>query len=417
MGKYQYEWNTNENQQQRDYDWQKTAQQRQWAVEDYQTQIRDQDRIWQERFNAENEEYNRRILEGPSMQVQGLRAAGVNPAAGFTSGSGLSLPQVSSPSVSVPSSSVAVGGAPSTASSPPRSTVFLDIIQSLRELGQTARDGVMSYDTLNMLGANLSGKLSDNMLKDALVDYQYMANEVYRTFGSKEKATSILRDISESLLAASQGNKEEAMTMYYNSMSQLTDTQNKKEQEALPFISKWWQANIEQMSAGTVKLRQDVRTGQAQEQMYQSQGKYYDAIAATEDALRDWKALEAEFGSRLTKNEFIVADSTTQQRMNKIVNESVASDMLPEQMATALEKAHKENDWYEVNQILGIAQTGIEVYKAKNGGRIADAMDVRNELEDDWYNYQKTHYKSEESHTERYNGRTYNIKRTGYRRK
>lgn len=392
MSTYKYDFTADENEKQRTYDWQKMYEQQNLQSQDYREKLANDERIWQDRFNKENEEYNRRILEGTSMQVKGLQAAGVNPAAAFSSGSGLSLPAVQSPNTPAPSSFAGAGGSPSMIASPSSETKFLDILQSIRALGETAKDGVLSYDTLSMLGANLKGKLTDNQLKESIKDFQLMSNEVYKVFGRSEKGSEIMRNVTQSLLNASQGKKEEALEGYYKSMDELTKTTNKKEQEILPFISQWWQSSIKLMDANTRSANQDVLTGRAQAHYYHSAANEQDALAATEDALREWREMSAKYSAYIDKNEFTVLDGTTRNRMNKIVNESLASDVLPDQMRVDLERAKKDNDWYTVRQLLGIADRGIEVYKARNGGRMVSAMEVRNEIEDRYNRYLQDTY-------------------------
>lgn len=138
-------------------------------------------------------------------------------------------------------------------------------------------------------------------------------------------------------------------------------------------------------------LLSEIGVNQSETRRNDSVANYNNALARTENDMREWRVMSERYGAYLNKNQFTVLDGTTQQRMNRIVNETLASELLPEQVRVDLEKARKANDWYEVNQILGIVDTGVSAYSAykgaQNQGFYAQEMQVRNEINSRYNEY------------------------------
>lgn len=217
-----------ENQKDRDF---QTAQ---WQREfDAQTEF--QRSFWKEQFEAENA-YN-----SPTAQVARLQAAGINPAALVSNISGVSS-QAASPNSSSPSPSAPAGGHGLSGSIPtalPISTdaaLFSSLAQLNDSLNNAAKVGLQANEQNVMLQRNAANVSADTSLKQENARHMSLQNSIYATYGDKQAAAQLNKDLNEIELLKAEGKYKEALTKYNDV---LTSTEKQKfgyNEQAFPIM-------------------------------------------------------------------------------------------------------------------------------------------------------------------------------------
>lgn len=377
----------------RAYDWQinMMEHQNQMNVDNYYRQLKDQERLigaeraWQEKINS------------PAYQAQQMRAAGMNPAGagmGDFGGTGtFSPPSIQSPSASAPPMSSSPNGF--VAQQPNHSP--LEALSTLggflKDVAQANLDSAQKDRVSSLLLGEIEGQALDNLSKsyNNFVNSKTIPARIQQAFNESYKEYVI------GLFTGEQAKTEQFKQTLLAHQSDLTSADLEKAliitnnmQDIFDLTKREKKASIGLMGAQSIQARSVADLNRAKKE--------------TIDNLREWQTEFAKWESKREKNQFTLEDSTYQSRMNKIVNESIASNYMPDAMKEALTAAKKRNDWYEVNEILGIFDTGVKAYGtykgAKTGQGIVDAQDVRNDIQRDFFEYQKNRSHPKTLHVE-----------------
>lgn len=320
---------------------------------------------WQNQFKQTNEEFDRRynLYQSPRALVRQYNEAGLNPAVALSGGSAGfgGVGSAVNPS-SVPISHGSVVGHGSVSDSRPS-----DYIDALSRLKLSE---AQSTEIFELLKGKLRQQDDAHDMQSALLFAQRWQNEMNNLYGSEERARKLTNLVYEGISLLMQGKESEAGYKFIEAKTTLAHDEHLKNKEELPRVG----------------LQLDALIGMWKKMggYYQSAGAYQSAQAQTENDLR-------EFRSTILNNEAQLSSDTLQSKIDEIINQSKASDVLPENARIALEIAKKENNLYYARAILGMVTDAIStVLTVRTGGRIANAMEVRNDIQKRVQDYNET---------------------------
>ena len=315
-----------------------------------------------EAFERQKELYDTRT--GLSAQARQYANMGVNPASVVSGMTGNTVPSVSPtqvPQMHVPSESMAES--------------FNLATQALSNY----KDGRLKDNQAEMLVRQIYGQEIAN-------GYAQLNNELLEKYGDKEWSAK-LRDLGASaFLKYAQGSEAEAQQDLTNVIRLISNEElGIKKEEA---------ANIALKISKMLKLI-DAQTQSAKASSVES---YANASLARENAktvsdLRSWQVGFEQARTEIAQSDSFVKRNTLWEQVEGKLGELRAASMLPNQVEQAIQRAKKENDWYEVNQLLGIVDTGVRAagtyYGAKTGQGFVNAQDTRNSIQSEYNQYLK----------------------------
>lgn len=353
-------------------------------------------------------------LNSPETLVKQLMAAGISPSAVFGKQSPLGNTSPASSHGSVVGSSASIP----SGSSIPFQSAFAQAGSSVAEL----MNALGNY-RLNNAEADKVAALLPQMVEKGIVDIEQVklqndtiALENY--VKDKVKDTKVQQEIWNLLNTQQDLMVKQALEDYYVNSSDLLEVQKRVmeiTEKTNDFQLKYLlNTAYRQFNEFMKNLRSQTASNYASANQSNANADYLRSLKQTEDEIREWKVLTSKYGGLINKSNFAVLNATEQQRMRKIVNEALASDYLPQHVAQDLRRAEKENDWFEVNQIMNIVSTAIDAYGAYATGGMVRVGEVRNKINEEWNDYHMRNYKYDEHYTFEKNGRHYDAYRSGF---
>lgn len=362
------------------------------AFNHYEAQL---NRQWQERMYERqrlDQENFYKQYQRPEAIAQQLSKIGINPASIFGGQSlGGSVPSMPSP----PSGSAATVG-------------------SLLNPNASYAEGLQNITSQT---TQLLGTLSDSKLKDAQTIHtlrmaygQEFTNEMLEISASvskwsiPEKAKAEINNLmSEAAVNNANSKLLEAKTATENIMKILRSNEASLTSQQILELS-IRVAHLDNLLGGQEQLQyQQIKTEKSIQARNFAEGSLASANAKTvndirSDVVRYHKAL-----ANITDTRDFVSSNTAWNEVQQSLYELHAAKLIPQEMMQEIETAKKRNDWYEVNQLLGIADEGLKAYGtyygAKTGKGFVDAQDTRNRIDQDFKDWQKSKSGQSRSYT------------------
>lgn len=335
--------------------------QRQWQSDEWSRQYAIQRDEWYNQLNAYQQAQWQQYLKqaeynSPVNQVARLKQAGLNPSAvlGGSGSSGLvsaatgNMSSVGSPSV--PTGGTVSGASASMPSQIPMQGYQTGILQSmgsvLKDLASASKDNMLTSPMVAYIGSQLVGQNLKN-------EWQQFENEVM----SQVKDTRVKQAFQDLQNSFADYALKSAMSENYSA-----DTLLKDAERALKIAQKY--CTDEQFKEISFRVAHQFETWQLDQQLKQSQkvnnyasANYSNALATTEDKLRDFKVTHAELingyqgiVNDIAANEWKVSDATVEQKIKtvstQLIEQAKREGVLTSQAISAAEKAVKENDWW-----------------------------------------------------------------------
>lgn len=361
----------NQAQIQRDYDQQKMQQQFDMSrsLTEYVTKNQYD---WQ-RQGASNAGFNPNVAFG-----NGMQQVSASPAPAGTS--------TSAPSASPASYSMGLNPAFHQYQNPFASlpSAFQSMASGLNQLAEAKKAGVdTSYMEQMVKNAAL-----DEQSKKVLIEGYKISNDLQK-LDLKYRDRKLLNELEEQVAKIATAKSEtelnnaytrvqagierlnEALTKYHGQHAELV----RAEVQAYPVQVQEMKASIQEKLASANKLKEEANSIQQ---------------------LRGWQVGFQQALTEIKQTESFVQRNTLWEQCEAKLAELRAAKMLPDQVDQALREAKKRNDWFELNQILGIVDTGVRAagtyYGAKTGQGFVDAQNVSNSIKREYNAFEKQKY-------------------------
>ena len=235
MAREQMDWQSQENQKNRDFSMEMYNLQRDNYLKDYpelqKMQADAQFNLWKNQFGVQSQ-YN-----SPSAQVARDLVAGVNPSGhgGLTQGSSMNFgaSQMSPPPMIQGSP---LGGTASPVGIPQGMSEGL-----MRDLGGFIKDmsqADVNRETIEKLAAEVDKFLAEKDLIDSQRSFQEMKNGVYQVLGYTRETKEIIKLVKEAYEAEATGDNMLAAKKFNDANKELADSERKINEEKLPWVSK-----------------------------------------------------------------------------------------------------------------------------------------------------------------------------------
>lgn len=380
FGREQMKWQSRENAMNRDFSMRMMD--KQWEdmlknyPELYKMQSDAQFNLWKNQFDEQNA-YN-----DPRSQVARQMAAGMYPGAqtSITTGSN----QMGASSVSPPPTlhGSPLGGSASPVGLPQglsSSGITLSEIGGfLRDVAQAKKTGKESsrYDEItDAMVEKLWQEASNN---EAMAAYNGVKVVIERALGKDAKRASILKDLREAMYYGAKEDTEKAVKLLHHAETWLSNTKNQILLEELPYVQEKITSIIDYLNSGSKRNLAETKLAYAKaiterdlRKLYSEESGYYQEIKGLAHVSR------------------VEQYATMPDKIRSSMEHAEQMGIISSQMASDLDKAMRQNDWIEVNQMLRIIDTGLEGYRI---GRFASAFDVRNAIEERYNDFRMEHY-------------------------
>lgn len=245
--------------------------------------------------------------------------------------------------------------------------------------------------------AEVQNLLSQQRLTELQSSYQEGQNFLQQKYGDSEHAIGLQKMYADTMLAYADGRYKDSYVSLNKMIEKLKGEEFKHMQtensqfglilaKQLQLIS----AQVDSERAKPALMRSEMASnyGAAAES---------NANAKTINLIRKDVARYHEKLANITDTRDFVTSNTAWNEVQQSLYDLMASKLVPEQVVEAIKLARKKNDWYEVNELLGIVDEGVKAYGtyygAKTGKGFVDAQNVRNDIDRDFKEYQKTHEK------------------------
>lgn len=292
--------------------------------------------------------------------------AGFNPFVAMGNGAGSSGGQSSLGNVSIPEA----------AYNTQSSQIGLMTSQVLDNLASAYKKSEEGSMVRGLIGSEIKSNLARAGLDEVNADLQSIEKDLKKVYGKKmyegelgKKSAQIAHYYAMANLAVSQGNLADAEENLRNLQALLTS----KEVDIMDYHRRmaWYDLlrYPELLEAKIKQIKSESQKNVAQAGEASAQGKYFEALTKTEDDLRAGRGnlltLQGNLADvqwQLATVDKDVAAATKAQRIDGLIAEMEAKKLMPEKVAQDIRRATKENNWYEVNQLLGIVKVGIDAY-------------------------------------------------------
>lgn len=304
-------------------------------------------------FNMQNE-YN-----DPSAQVARLRKAGINPAA-VLGGQGTTIANTGN--VAAPSSAGNVSlTTPHVQPVTPVSSQMLESLVTMSQIGlnrSNSRNADASASRTNQLvQAELANYLADVRNKEANAAYQQVLTNMELLYGDERRQGEIKNLAAQYYVHMQQGDYYTAAKEYQHAQKLLTDSNNELVKQQTPIIldnlKKTGRAILAQASAHEAAAE----ASKAQANAANASARLTNEQAET---IRQNRPNIIELTKQQAKEQAAkadVADSTVLQMIEHWKNQVKLDEKTMQQLDESIRRAKKENDWYEVDKVIGYLQT------------------------------------------------------------
>jgi hypothetical protein len=362
--------------------------QRQYQSAEWLRQYERQSSDWYKQLNALGD-YSKQMFDyeaqynSPQNQMARLRSAGLNPAASLGSNSGLiaaSSGNVKNAPTPTPPTGGSVSGA--AASAPSTQGVNLHAPQiDFSSFGSFLKDAAEAYKTnaetrpsIDKILAEIDNIVTDTTSKKLLQEYQIGQNYIMNL----TKNVKVRQAYAEVGVAYSQMKLNESLGREADAKSVLAAAE-KFLKEAETNLTKEQYSQAAFMTAHMLESftnEQNLKKSQAVANY--ASAKYNNALAKTEDEIRDWKVGHEEQLFKveqclagIQKNKLFVSDETLDEQVSAFAAQLKREHILTDTAQQELEIAIKNKDWYEVKNLLNpifgtlnqTTRTGMDVIK------------------------------------------------------
>lgn len=354
MAREQMKWQSEENQKNRDFSMEMYNLQRDNYLKDYpelqKMQSDAQFNLWKNQFSEQNA-YN-----SPQAQVARSLVAGQNPSgqSGMVqaSNNNMSASQMSPPPMIQGSP---LGGSASPVGIPQGMSEGL-----MRDLGGFIKDmsqADVNKETIEKLAAEVDKFLAEKDLIDSQRNFQEMKNGVYQVLGYTRETKEIIKLVKEAYQAEATGDYMHANKKFAEANEELVRSEKKLNDEKLPWVSKIFKSEMELNQARTREANAKAFEASETAKIQVSIGAYYQAMADTENALRDGRTTAQELANDISviskyiaANELKYSDNTLEARCKMVVEGLKQQQLITQQQYEVLQQNIVASKWAERNQ-------------------------------------------------------------------
>lgn len=343
---------------------------RQFQRDMYNQQLSDQERM-----------YNQ--YQSPEAIAKQLQSIGLNPSAVLGKGSGFqsmgSVPGVSS------GSQASVGS----------------LLNPNASYGDALKN--TTKDAVSVLNSLTDKHLKDSQTIKVLAEAkgQEYANQIAKIqsqvsewqIPQKAKA-EISNLITSSALNEARGELTKAESDLKKLTQLLTDKQIRLTDEQIQqlTIEVAWLDRIRKQEYDLLGEKQ--KTERSQQAVNYGSANEHNANAKTINDIRADVVRYHKYVANIHETKDFVSSNTAWNEVQQSLYDLQASKLVPNQIVLAIEHAKKANDWYEVNELLGIVDEGVKAYGtyygAKTGKGFVDAQNTSNRIKQDYNDYLKS---------------------------
>ena len=358
--------NARENQKNRDFNSFEAEKQRKWQSDEWSRQFEAQRSEWYNQLSAQQDAQYQQFLReaeynSPQNQVARLAQAGLNPSAvlGQNGSTGLVSAATgnvhSSPSPSVPTGGT-VSGASASASSPiPMQNPLqgLETVGSfMRDVAQATKDTTLLEPMVRLMVSQIYGQDLQNSLLETenFIKQANLPASIGKAYAEYEAAlmdVTLKKSIDENYKADTLVKKAEELLK--KAQAKCSDEQFKVLEFQVQHQLETWQADMK------------VKSSQAASNY--GSAAYTNAMAASENAIREFKTKNAEllndyqaFVNESVGNEAWLStklrDTKYQSMLKQLVESARQSGILSQTYQQQLDMAVKNNNWWLVNNLI-----------------------------------------------------------------
>lgn len=350
MAREQMAWQSNENQLNRDFSKAMYEQQ----VADY---MKNSPLLMQQQADIQfNQWKNQQAYNSPANMAARSLVGGFNPAANSAQ-----LVQGSSanPAIAPPPQ---IHGSPLGGSASPIGIPQGMSSELMRDFGGLIKDlsqSRVNQATIDKLVNEAEELLSRKELNESLKAYQDIVNGIKQVFGYKRESLELINIIKNSYKAESEGNYAEASALQQKALARLNDSNAAINEAKLPFVAKLMQAEIKRTQAQTREA--NARAFEASEtgKIQVSIGAYYQAMADTENALRDGRVTAQELANDISTiqkyiqgNELKFSDATLENRIGMVAEGLKQQNLITQQQYEKLKQEIVATKWADRMQFM-----------------------------------------------------------------
>lgn len=343
---------------------------RKWQSNMYERQRQDQENFYQK-------------YQSPEAIGKALSGLGVNPATVFSGQSlGGSVPSMPS----VPSGSQASIGSLLNPLEPYAEGMRGVTTQAAQMIGAMSDSKLKDAQTIHVLKQAYGQEFTNQMLEISAQVATWQIPEKAKADINDLMASAALKNANSKLVEA-QTDVEKIMKIIRQNDAKIGSQQILEMSIRLAHLDQLL-SNQEQLGTQQIKTEKSIQSrNYAEGRLASANAKTVNDIRA--DVVRYHKAL-----ANITDTRDFVSSNTAWNEVQQSLYELQAAKLIPQEMMQEIENAKKRNDWYEVNQLLGIADEGLKAYGtyygAKTGRGFVDAQDTRNKIDADFKDWQKS---------------------------
>lgn len=347
-----------ENQQQQQQ-WQAGQNQidRDWQNQFYNMQLAGQSALWQEQFDKTNE-YN-----SPSAQVARLQAAGINPsvltgALGAGNASPISAPSAPSGGSS---HSVSMTGLPTVNGVSSDAALFSSLAQmndALSHVAQTGLNADRQRALLSKEGENLMADTDKKRQETSLTNIQALLQQRWGDSEAQARVNSLVASAEE---LRARGDYHGAASALAKANEALANSRKMQTDKLTPRLVSELDARIKYLNNEADLARERVSTERSQQAVNQARASLDDALARTEDDLRQGRVSVLELGNearglensmlRMQKYEFT---ETQGARIQALIDGYHREGLINDELYKRIEALGIKNNYANARELLGI---------------------------------------------------------------
>lgn len=346
---------------------------------------------WQRSFSTE--QFNEAVrqfdlntyLNSIEGRVDSARRAGLNPLAVL--GMGNSSQAVSpsmSPAASLPSASFSpVPASPFSPTAPTNIESLARAYESLTKGGlNTAQENSLAEKLPHEIESLILGN-EGQAIMNTLNDIEVYVKQNVKDTRVKQATQDYLNSMAMYWLYIQQEDESKARESYYNAAGALAVIEEQSKDAQLKLFLEY----------GEKQIKAFIRNLEARTSAAYATANYNNALAMTENDIREFKVANEKWLSKLSHYEVMYQDKIQQQRYETYLSELEAKKLLPKEIQEDIRQKIKNNDWFEVRQIQSIFNDVVNAYESVKGVS-ADMM--RNKISERYmdYKYNYTHKKT-----------------------
>lgn len=362
--------------------------QRQYQSSEWLRQYEIQSADWYKQLGALGD-YSKQMFDyeaqynSPQNQMKRLQSAGLNPAASLGSNSGLiaaSSGNIKNAPNPAPPAGGSVSGAAASAPSPQGVSLhapqldFSAFGSFIKDAAEAYRTGAETRPAIAKILAEIDNLVADTTSKKLVQEYQIGQNYIMNMTKNNKVRQSYL-DIG---IAYSEMKLNESLGKQADSQAVLNAAE-KFLKEAQTSLTKEQYAEASFMVSHLVETyTNDQNLKKSQAAANYAGANYNNALAKTENEIRDWKVKHEEQCYQVEKllagiqrNKLFISDGTLTDQLTAFKSQLKREGILTDTAIQQLEIAIKDKNWYEVKNLLNpifgtlnqTTRTGMDVIK------------------------------------------------------